>query len=100
MAPPVNKSGHPPDVTALIVTKVTDVNNVLRGSREMVAKNVPLASEEINARPVLLVTLATLAVSFAHNNLLLKNHNRNARLKKEIRIINTCYLTVSGNKKQ
>ena len=29
MAPPVDKPGHPPDVTALIVTKETDVATAL-----------------------------------------------------------------------
>ena len=29
MAPPVNKPGQPPDVTALIVSKETDVTSVL-----------------------------------------------------------------------
>ena len=41
MAPPVNKLGRPPDVTALTVTKETDVNNVLRITMEIiVVKNV------------------------------------------------------------
>ena len=39
MAPPVNQSGHPPGVTALIVTKETDVTHALTGSREMVVLN-------------------------------------------------------------
>ena len=39
MAPPVNKPGHPPDVTALIDTKETDVTTVLRDFREIVARN-------------------------------------------------------------
>ena len=36
MAPLVNKPGHLPDVTALIVTKETNVTIVLKGFREMV----------------------------------------------------------------
>ena len=40
MAPPENKPGHPPDVTAQIVTKETHVTTVLRGSREMAVRNV------------------------------------------------------------
>ena len=39
MAPPVKEPGQPPDVTALIVTRETDVNNVLRGSGEKAAEN-------------------------------------------------------------
>ena len=44
MALPVNSAGHPPGVTALIVTKETDVTTASRGSREMAVKNVPLIS--------------------------------------------------------
>ena len=51
MEPLVNKPGHPPDVTALIVTKETDVATVLKGSREMTVMNV------------LMVTMATHVVS-------------------------------------
>ena len=51
MAPPVNKPGHQPDVTVLIVTKETDARSVLTGSREMVVLNV------------LMVTMATRVVS-------------------------------------
>ena len=58
MAPPVNQSGHPPDVTAHLVSKETAVICVLKGSREIVARNVPLVSKEMNARNVLLVSKA------------------------------------------
>ena len=51
MAPPVNEPGHPLDVTALIVTKETDVTTVLRGSKEMTVTNA------------LMVTMATHVVS-------------------------------------
>ena len=51
MEPLVNKPGYPPDVTALIVTKETDVATVLKGSREM------------NVMNVLVVTMATHVVS-------------------------------------
>ena len=51
MAPPVNKPGHQPDVTVLIVTKETNARSVLTGSREMVVLNV------------LMVTMATHVVS-------------------------------------
>ena len=62
---PVNRPGHPPDVTALTVSratrvkvanqisKETNVKNVLRGFREMVAKNVYLVSKVMNVRNVL-----------------------------------------------
>ena len=50
MAPPVNKLGHPPDVTALIVIKETGVTTVLRGSREMAARNALRGSREMVAR--------------------------------------------------
>ena len=39
-------STSPPDVTAVTVTKETDVTRALRGSREMVAKNVPRITME------------------------------------------------------
>ena len=51
-APPVNKPGHPPDVTALIVTMETDVTTAWKGSREMIARNVPLVSRVMNANSV------------------------------------------------
>ena len=51
MMPPVNEPGHPPDVTALTVTRETDVTTVLRCSREMVVLNV------------LMITMATHVVS-------------------------------------
>ena len=47
----------------LTVTKETDVICVLRGSREMDAYSVPLASKEMTATYVLMVTMATPAVS-------------------------------------
>ena len=47
----MNKLGHPPDVTALIVIKETGVTTVLRGSRQMTVMNV------------LMVTMATHVVS-------------------------------------
>ena len=47
MAPPVNKHGHPPDVTALIMPMETDVNSAQVGSREMVVRNVHGASTEM-----------------------------------------------------
>ena len=65
MAPPVNKPGHRPDVTVRIITKETgvthaqrdikviSVKNVLRGSGEKAARNVPLVSKVTNARNVL-----------------------------------------------
>ena len=40
MAPSVNELGYPPDVTALIVTRGTDVTTVPRGSREKTVMNV------------------------------------------------------------
>ena len=49
----MNQKGYPPDVTAQIVTKETDVTGVWKGSREMVAKNVPLVSREMNVNNVL-----------------------------------------------
>ena len=63
MAPPVGAPGLPPDVTALIVTKETDVIDVLRGSREMAAQNVLNGSKEMNAINVLMVTMAKRVVS-------------------------------------
>ena len=42
-----NRSGHPPDVTALMVTKETDATTALRGSREMAARNAYKATMEI-----------------------------------------------------
>ena len=47
MVPPLNQPGHPPDVTALIVTKETDVKTVPRRSREMAARNAYKATMEI-----------------------------------------------------
>ena len=47
MAPPVNEPGHPPDVTALIVTMEADVTTVLRTSREIAARNVHKITMEI-----------------------------------------------------
>ena len=52
MAPPVNKPGHSPDVTVLIVTIETDVTTASKGSREMIARNVPLVSRVMNANSV------------------------------------------------
>ena len=60
----VNRPGLQPDVTVLIVSrgtgvkvanqisKETDVTCALRDSREMVARNVPLVSKEINVKIV------------------------------------------------
>ena len=50
----MNQREHPPDVTALIVTRETDVTRALRGSREK------------NVTPVLLVTMETYVVSFSN----------------------------------
>ena len=36
MAPPVNKPGRPPDVTAMIVTKEKGVSNVLMSTMGMI----------------------------------------------------------------
>ena len=46
MAPLVKGPGLPPDVTALIVTKEIDVS-VLRGAREIVARNVQRTTMEM-----------------------------------------------------
>ena len=51
MAPPVNQSGHPPDV------------NALTGSREMIAENVLRGSREKTVMNVLIVTMATHVVN-------------------------------------
>ena len=48
MAPPVNQPGRPPDVTVHLVFKETGMTHALRGSREMVARNVPLVFKEMN----------------------------------------------------
>ena len=57
-----NLCGPPPDVTVLIVTKETDVIDVLKCSREMVVRNVPLVTKEMNATDVLMVTMVILVV--------------------------------------
>ena len=76
MAPPVNKPGHPPDVIALIATKETDVTVVLNASKEIVARNVPLVSKvtnvnnalrdskEMNVNSVRVVTMEMIVVMF------------------------------------
>ena len=51
MPPPMNKSGHPPDV------------NALTGSREMIAENVLSGSREKTVMNVLMVTMATHVVN-------------------------------------
>ena len=68
MAQLVNESGHPPDVTVLIVSterdvncvrrgsKEQDVNNVLRGSQERLVENARLASTGIIAVIILYAT--------------------------------------------
>ena len=48
MAPPVNKPGHPPDATALIVPMETDVTSALIISKDMVAGSVSLISREMS----------------------------------------------------
>ena len=58
-----NKPGHPPDVTALNVTKETDVTGAPRGSREKDVKNVLNGSKEMDAINVLMVTMAKRVVS-------------------------------------
>ena len=62
----MKESGHLPDVTALIVTKETDVTRVLRGPREKVARNVPLVSKGMNVSNVLLVSRGEGSVSRLH----------------------------------
>ena len=76
MAPLVNKPGHPPDVIALIATKETDVTVVLNVSKEIVARNVPLVSKvtnvnnalrdskEMNVNSVRVVTMEMIVVMF------------------------------------
>ena len=63
MEPSVKKHEHPPDVTAQTVTKETDVIDVRRGSRKMVARNVQRGSKVTNAMLVPLVTMVTDVVS-------------------------------------
>ena len=46
MASPVNQLGRPPDVTALIVSKETNVTSVQKGSRVMTVISVPRGSRE------------------------------------------------------
>ena len=50
MAPPVNKFGHPPDVTVLTVFKETCVMCALRDSKELVARNAPIISKGMNVK--------------------------------------------------
>ena len=52
MEPPGNEHGHPPGVTVHLISKETYVMHVLRGSREMVAKNAPLVSKVMNVNNV------------------------------------------------
>ena len=47
MVPAVKKPRHPSDVTVQTVTRETDVINVLRGSKEIVARNALMNSTEI-----------------------------------------------------
>ena len=63
MAPLVNESGHPPDVTALTVTKETDVTRAQRGSREMAAQTFLRGSKGMDVIDVLMVTMVTRVVS-------------------------------------
>ena len=70
MAPPVNKLGHPPDVTVLIFTKETDVRDAQRDSREMVARNVLLVSREPSVKNVQRTTTEIIVVMiFLYQNL-------------------------------
>ena len=62
MAQPVNKPGHPPGVTVLNVSKERDVAPALRGSREIVARNVPLISKVMIVRNVYRTTTGMTAV--------------------------------------
>ena len=62
MVPHVNKPGHPPDVTALIITKETDVNSVQDSSRERVARNVLLVSKESIFKNVCRITMVMIVV--------------------------------------
>ena len=55
MAPPVNKPGHPPDVTVLIVSKETDVIRAWKDPREKIVMNAPRTTMEMNA--VIIFTL-------------------------------------------
>ena len=57
-----NPCGLPPDVTVLTVSEETDVIDVLRCSRKMVVRNVPLVTKEMNATDVLMVTMVILMV--------------------------------------
>ena len=59
----MNQRTGPPDVTVLIVTKETDVIYALKGSRVMIARNVPFVSKEMNVTHVLLVTTVIYVVS-------------------------------------
>ena len=47
MVPAVKKPRQPSDVTVQTVTRETDVINVLRGSKEMAARNALMISTEI-----------------------------------------------------
>ena len=48
---------HPPDVTALIVTKETDVTRALRGSRERVVLNAHRITMEMIVVMILLFVI-------------------------------------------
>ena len=67
MAPPVNKLGRPPDVTALIVTKEIDVTIVPRGSVETVVNNVRRGSREMIAKNVHSTTMGMIVVMICYN---------------------------------
>ena len=47
MAPPVNEPGRPPDVTAHLISKETDVMRVQKGSREMNVISASRGSREM-----------------------------------------------------
>ena len=66
MAPPVNKPGHPPDVTVLTVSRETDVTSVRRGSREMNVMTVWRGSKELIASFVLWTTMEAIVVKIVY----------------------------------
>ena len=49
----VNQPGHPPDVTALIISRETDVTSAQKGSKVTNVRNVPLISKVMNVRNAL-----------------------------------------------
>ena len=52
MAPPVKELGQPPDVTALTVSKETDVESAQRCSRGLNVRSVPPDFREMDAKNV------------------------------------------------